>query len=321
MKNRKYTKTKKNKGIIPEVKDKRVLYVPVACGNCMECRKMKGREWTVRLSEEIRNRDDAKFVTLTFSDESLEELGKGVEMTGYNLDNEIATMAVRRFTERWRKKYKKTIRHWLVTELGQNNTERIHLHGLVFTEEIEEIKKKWGYGEVWVGEYVNMKTINYIVKYVSKSDELHKEYKSKILSSKGIGKGYIARKDSKKNRYKEEGTKETYVTRQGVKLALPIYYRNHIYDEEEKERLWLEKLDEEARYVDGAKVSIKNGEEEYYKVLEEARKKNKRLGYGDDSVNWERKEYENNRRNMKKLEEIGKNLGNGIASAEAGQEP
>ena len=38
IKNKKYTKNKKNGGIIPTVSDNRVLYVTAACGKCFECR-------------------------------------------------------------------------------------------------------------------------------------------------------------------------------------------------------------------------------------------------------------------------------------------
>ena len=144
------------------------------------------------------------------------------------------------------------------------------------------------------------------MKYVNKIDEKHKTYESRIFTSKGIGKEYINRIDSNRNKYKKEKTIETYKTRKGLELALPIYYRNKIYSEEEKERLWLEKLDKEERYVCGVKVDISNGEEEYYKLLEHMRQKNKRLGYGDNAKNWELKRYENERRNLKKIERIKK---------------
>ena len=41
------------------------------------------------------------------------------------------------------------------------------------------------------------------------------------------------------------------------------------------------------------------------------RQKNKRLGYGDDAKNWELKKYENERRNLKKLERLQKLYGVG----------
>ena len=46
-----------------------------------------------------------------------------------------------------------------------------------------------------VGTFVNTKTINYIIKYITKIDADHKGYKSIILNSAGIGKEYINRQD------------------------------------------------------------------------------------------------------------------------------
>lgn len=306
IKNRKYIANKKNGGVIPAISDKRVLLVPVGCGKCMECKKQKGREWSVRLQEEIRHRKDGQFVTLTFSNESIAELSEGIELTGYNLDNEICTKAMRRFLERWRKKHKKSVRHWMVTEIGGNRYEGIHMHGIIFTDKKEDIETIWKYGHVFIGTHVNEATINYIVKYINKTDEKHKEYNSKILTSNGIGKGYTKRADIQNNKYNGKKTNETYKTRQGMKLALPIYYRNKIYTDEEKEKLWLQKLDEEVRYVNGRKVDISKGEEGYYRVLAEERAKNKRLGYGNDEINWEKRKYENERRNLKIMERIKK---------------
>jgi hypothetical protein len=309
--NRKYIANKKNGGVIPPVSDMRVLYVPAGCGKCIECKKQKSREWNVRLQEEIRHNNNGKFVTLTFSNESIKELTKEIKgLNGYELDNEIATLATRRFLERWRKKYKKSVRHWLVTELGGNGTENIHLHGILWTDERSEtIDKIWKYGFTWIGDknnggFVNEKTINYITKYVTKTDIKHKEYNSKILCSQGIGKKYTERLDSKLNKYNGEDTNETYRTRQGTKLAMPIYYRNKIYSEEEREKLWIQKLDKEERYVCGEKVSIKNGEEIYNQLREFYRNKNIRLGYGNNEKNWERKRYENQRRNINTLTRI-----------------
>jgi len=286
--------------------------VPVGCGKCIECKKQKARNWQVRLQEDIRVNKNAKFVTYTFSEHELQKLDNEIKgLSGYDRDNEICRLAVRRYTERWRKKYGKTLRHWLVTELGHQNTERVHMHGIVWTDEVKDIKEIWKYGNIWIGEYVSAKTINYIVKYVNKVDESHKTYNSKIFTSQGIGSEYVNRRDSKRNKYKKEKTIETYKTREGIELALPVYYRNKIYNEEQREALWLEKLDKEERYVCGVKVDISQGEEEYYKLLEMMRQKNKRLGYGDDAKNWELKRYENERRNLKKLERLEKLYGVG----------
>lgn len=320
IKNRKYIPNKKNEGNPPELKDQRVKYVPVGCGKCMECKRKKSREWQVRLQEEIKERKDGKFVTLTFSEESLKELEKAVikkakkaeiilnkkvkPPKGYEMDNSIAKIGTRRFLERWRKITKKSVRHWLVTEIGQKNTERIHIHGIIFTEKKnEEIEKIWKYGNIFVGKYVNEKTVNYIVKYINKTDQKHKEYESIVLTSAGIGKRYLKNKDWNRNKYKGKETIETYKTKNGSKTALPIYYRNYIYNEKEREKLWIHKLDEETRFINGVKIDVSNekGMRKYYKKLETERKRNARLGYGDDSKNWDRIEYENSIRDMKKI--------------------
>ena len=169
--------------------------------------------------------------------------------------------------------YKKSVKHWLVTELGHQGTERIHLHGILFTKETKEtIENIWKYGNIWVGTFVNTKTINYIIKYITKIDEQHKGFKSIILSSAGIGKEYINRQDAKNNKYNGESTKETYILPSGTRTALPIYYRNKIYSDEEREQLWLNKLDKQERYVMGIRISVKKDESEYNKVLEQAKK-------------------------------------------------
>lgn len=296
IKNPKYKPNKKNGGRPPLCVDIRILYVPVACGKCMECMKAKANEWRVRMIEEIRGNKNGKFVTLTFSEEALNELSK-IEIKEEIKENGIATVAVRRFLERWRKKYKKSVRHWLVTELGHTGTERIHLHGIIFTDEPDEIEKIWGYGMVWIGQYVNERTINYIVKYIHKIDKDHKGYQPKILTSSGMGRNYINRPDASKNEYKGKDTEEIYRTRTGLKMKLPIYYRNQLYTDDQKEELWIKKLEENVRYVGGEKIKVgeKHGMQHYFKTLKYYQRKNKELGYGDDSEKWSVEEYKKER--------------------------
>lgn len=311
IKNKKYTITKKNNGKIPDCDDERKKWVAVGCGNCIECRNKKKREWQVRMQEEIQKDKSGKFVTLTFSEEWIEKLTFELENINYNQDsrarkdveaNDIATLATRRFLERWRKEFGKSIKHWLVTELGHENTERLHLHGIIFTNEgSEKIKEKWMYGEIWVGQYVNERTINYIIKYVSKVDEKHIGYKSKVFTSPGIGKGFMDKWDAKQKKYKPGKTDESYRLKNGAKTSLPIYYRNKIYNEEERENLWVEKLDKEIRFVMGQKidVSTENGEKEYEAALKYNQEKYKAWGYGDG--NWEKKSYLASKKMIKNL--------------------
>lgn len=317
IKNRKYVSNNKNGGKIPAVPDERMKYVPIGCGNCMECRKQEQLKWQVRLNEEIKERDNGIFVTLTFSNESIKKLINENEylqkLEGYELDNQIAIRAVRLFLERWRKRFKKSVRHWLITELGHNGTENIHLHGILWTNiSLSTIRNLWQYGYIWPREndeksnYVGERTVNYIVKYVRKIDVEHKYYKSVVLASKGIGSGYLKRQDALSNKFKGTETNEAYKTPTGHKLSLPIYYRNKIYTEEERAKLWIIKLDEDVRYVGGIKVKNSN-EKGYYNLLEYYREMNTRMGYGNDEKNWDREQYEIQRRAIMMAKRLGNN--------------
>lgn len=294
IKNRKYLPNKKNGGLVPPVLDKRVLLVPVGCGKCIECMKKKSNQWKVRLQEEIKT-NKGIMVTLTFSNESLKKLYKETKLNGYNRDNEICKIAVRRFLERHRKEHKKSIRHFLMTEIGGGRYEHIHIHGLLFNTTKEIIEKHWKYGFIHFGDYVNEKTINYIVKYISKVDEKHKYYTPIVLASKGIGSNYLNSFNATQNKILK---KDKYKLNDGKEIGLPIYYRNKLFDDDTKEKKWLELLDKNERYVLGKKINIKYNENEYYSLLEIARNINKELGFGDDIKNWDLKIYENQRRNI-----------------------
>ena len=103
--------------------------------------------------------------------------------------------------ERIRKKTGKSIKHWFITELGHEKTERLHLHGIVWgigTDQL--IKEKWNYGITYTGNFVNEKTINYITFIVTKIDEKHPDFIGKVLCSRGIGAGYTKRPDAAKHK-------------------------------------------------------------------------------------------------------------------------
>lgn len=313
---------KKNGGDVPPlpyrrfngnlIQDERVLYVPVGCGKCMECKKQKARQWQVRLAEEIKRDNKGIFVTLTLSNESYRELDKEIDsrIEGYERENKLIKLATRRFLERWRKKHKKSVKHWLVTELGGGGTENIHMHGIIWTDKGgEEIEKHWKYGFVWDSDrkkgWVNEQTINYIIKYVNKTDEKHKEYNSITLTSAGIGKGYEGTTNGRNNKYKKGQTKEVYTMRNGAKINLPIYYRNKIYSEEEREKLWIEKIEKDEIWIAGVKMKASDTEN-VEKTRAWYQEKNKRLGYGDGTKDWDKIAYENEQTNIRRLERLRK---------------
>lgn len=296
IKNKRYLPNKKNGGVPPTCPDERLLYVTAACGKCMECRQQKQRQWLVRMSEELRQNPNAYFITLTIDDENYTKLANICESDN---DNEIATKAIRLTLERIRKKTGKSIKHWFITEKGHEETERLHLHGIVWgigTDKL--ISEKWGYGFTWIGNFVNEKTINYITKYITKEDEKHPDFVGKVLCSKGIGAEYTKRAEAKKHTYKKGKTIETYRLRNGAKINLPIYYRNQLFSEEEKEMLFLDKIEKGIIYVMGQKVH-RNDEKYYLKLLEEGRRKEQMI-YGYHVEEWEEQKYLNRLRKQQK---------------------
>lgn len=294
-----YLPSIKNGGKVPMYKDVRHTHLYVDCGWCVECRKKIANSWRVRLYEEIKDNPNAEFVTFSFAPEDVATLENEIKskkykgLEGEEIDvNILAAYAIRMFTERWRKKYKKTPRHWFITELGHTNSERIHLHGIMWnTSEVEreefvnDIRKKWGYGNVFVGRYVNERTINYIVKYVTKLDDDHIGYKQKIFVSKSLGAGYLDRVGNVVNVFRGEATVTQYTTYNGFKIELPRYYKLKLYSDEEREYLWTRELDKNRIYIKGIEFKLTYQDEQdvrerFYNALRKAREENEANGYG-----------------------------------------
>ena len=128
------------------------------------------------------------------------------------------------------------------------------MHGIMWREDATEmVKKHWNYGHVFIGDYVNEKTIMYITKYMTKSDVENQGFIGQVFASAGIGQSYINRRDAKNNAYKENGeTNQTYRLPSGRKLNLPTYYKNKIYTEEgEQKKTFEEKITGES--IEGKK--------------------------------------------------------------------
>ena len=297
-KNPKYLPNKKNKGKPPVCLDRRLYYIPAKCGCCIECRKEKQREWRVRLEEELRS-NFGYFTTLTISPEGIKEIEEKTGLKWEENPNEIATKALRLFLERARKETGKSIRHWCVTELGEKK-DRIHLHGIFYGQKSAGlIKKHWKYGFVFIGGYCNSRSVNYMTKYMLKVDIKHPEFKQIVLASPGIGAGYMDRLDYlwQKQNYKKIEV-ATYTFRNGVKMAMPKYYKDKIFSEKEKEVMWINNLDRGLLWVYGEKVKAND-----WKTIDNLRRYWQKYGrdvMGDDPIAWnamkERRKEEKQRR-------------------------
>lgn len=291
--NPKYKPNKKNGGVPPICKDRRLLYIETKCGQCLECRQQKKREWITRLTEELKHNPKAWFMTLTISPEEMKKLSEK-----YNLKepNEIASKAHRMYLELIRKHTKKAPRHWSITELGEEKG-RIHLHG-IFWGDINILKSCWKFGFVFVGTFVNEKTINYITKYMLKQNPYDIHFKGKVLCSKGIGAGYKDSINAKLiNKYNGKDTKEYYLLRNGQKTALPAYYKQKLWTDEEREQLRLYKDEKNETYIMGEKCNsddsetIYNLRQFYRKQSEEILKYNHKIWEKEKDERKSRKKY------------------------------
>lgn len=283
-KNPKYLPNKKNKRKPPVCKDRRLLYIPAKCGCCIECRKEKQREWRVRLEEELRS-NYGYFITLTISPEGIKDLEEKTGLKWKENPNEIATKGLRLFLERVRKDTGKSMRHWCVTELGEDN-DRIHLHGIFFGQRSAElIKKHWKYGFIFIGQYCNSRSINYMTKYMLKVDIKHKEFKQIVLASPGIGAGYFDRLDwqwQKQNYGKIEVP--TYTFRNGTKMAMPKYYKDKLFTEQERNKMWINNLNRGILWIYGEKVKADD-----WRTIDNLRTYWQNFGkniMGDDPIAW-----------------------------------
>lgn len=256
IKNKKYQPNKSNEGFPPPCPDPRLYSLRVPCGKCFACRKRYASDWRFRLLQEYHGSNSKfHFITLTFSDQSLHDLrngymtkkGKFVPGIGKDsTDNEVATVAVRRFLERYRKIYGKSLRHFFITELGEK-TERIHLHGLIidckcgtwkrnkYYADYDKLTELWSYGNIWLG-WCNDQSISYICKYITKvnPDDHFTDFTPIVLTSPGFGKQYVTSYTIKYHRFGDSGRPVWYcTTSSGHKVAIPRYYKSKLFTPEE----------------------------------------------------------------------------------------
>jgi len=248
----------------------------VPCGKCIECLRTRSKNWRIRLFEEYKHVNDAKFVTLTFAPDQYEKLKSDVlngsnvyrkrfydksglepvylglvphlrvksrkfllkqeyeykPLIGKFLDQQIASLAIRRFLERYRKVYRVSLRHWLITDYGHRGTERLHLHGIVFDAKCSSIRAHrtlinfdkfrslWSYGHVWLG-WCTDRSINYITNYITKIQD------SKVFVSPGLGKSFLT--EQVVRFYKETLSLWIHTQYMRGKHLLPRYYMTKIY--------------------------------------------------------------------------------------------
>lgn len=306
----------------PQCPDYRLQWIDAPCNNCEQCNKQKALSWRIRLCEEKKDMNKKGIrgwmVTLTFSPEALQRLAEHKDvkgLDGYARENKICLIAEQELSDKWYLKFKKRPRRFLITELGhkkgdyhRTTTEHVHMHGVIWTNENlpKYLEELWGNGWIYVDkdQAIGQAGLVYITKYIFKKDGTHPMYKPKIMASKGIGKTYI--KNANRHIFDGENTRETYVFENGVKVGLPIYLRNLIWNQHEREQLRLIKLDSGIKWVGKQQFDITTaeGRKWYDDAMKEAQSHSNRMGYAGRNIDEKQREMERIKRNEKFNEKI-----------------
>jgi len=216
----------------------------VPCGKCYNCKKRRIDTWVFRLQKEEETSFSSYFVTLTYGNENLPISQNG-----------LPTLDIRdlqKFFKRLRKyeKGNNNIKYYAAGEYGSKR-KRPHYHIILFNvKNIENIYKAWttkefygikteerGFiGEVHIGNVSN-DSIAYTAKYIDKptripmfsGDDRAKEFST---MSNGLGSNYLTPEIYK---YHHERLNQLFIEKEGgYNIALPSYYRNLLFNEDEK---------------------------------------------------------------------------------------
>lgn len=221
---------------------------PFPCGRCPPCRKRRTDGWVFRMMQEERRHFHSHFVTLTYDPEHVPISPNGymtltrgrVKVGGRWKDLCCFT----KFMKRLRKLVPKgtILKYYYCGEYGTVN-KRPHWHAIIFGCPDDRLyAKAWSldgvqFGRVDVGT-VTGDSIAYTTAYACSSDFQKWHARDDRVPefsgmSKGLGRNYVTEQIK---RYHREDLNRNYCVKDGgSRVALPRYYRNLIYDEDDRE--------------------------------------------------------------------------------------
>lgn len=218
----------------PVYRNVKERWFPVPCGGCVSCRRRRTDAWVFRMLQEEKRSSSAHFITLTYDPDHVPISPNGF-MT-------LDKGEFPRFMKRLRKLCPDSVlKYYACGEYGTDN-KRPHYHAIIFNvPDVDMIFDAWHlggqpFGRVDVGQ-VSDKSIAYTVAYASKHnwhpdhvrDDRIPEFS---LMSKGLGSNYITPAVSA---YHKADLSRIFLTKEGGdKIAMPRYYRERIFDEDER---------------------------------------------------------------------------------------
>ena len=254
----------------------------VPCGKCIACRINRQVDWSVRLLEESKVWDNTKFITLTYSDENLPR----------NVNTEtgevLATLdkgKVQKVIKQVRAEiYPERIRYFVLGEYGPA-TFRPHYHMFLFSNGVSAVNavtERWSkIGYVRIGSVTESRAM-YISKYhvikLDYPDGADKPFTMMSLKP-GIGSSYV----EKMEKFHRDKLYNAYYPLFDVKMRIPRYLKEKLYDKEQRDRIksmfydekgnpteWkdeLREIEKDSNYFRNRLDEVKNFERAYKKRL------------------------------------------------------
>lgn len=219
---------------IKQVKEKYLDYgeITVPCGKCLSCLQNKRADWTFRIKEELKHSSSAHFVTLTYDDDNIPWSDHGNTLDKTDLQKWLKRL---RINQHRREPDSDKIRYYAVGEYGEKK-DRPHYHVILFNSPNSTIEKdvikSWTHGSSQIGT-VTPASIHYVTGYIiNRFDDAFKKRQTPfaLMSRKPpLGYQYLERNKEwhKKNQY-------FHVVSEGNKQNLPRFYRDRIFNDEEK---------------------------------------------------------------------------------------
>ena len=215
----------------------------VPCGRCPNCRTNKRQSWIYRLECEAKQYPLSLFVTLTYDDEHLP-----IERIGSDLFVEEVSVVSKRdvqlFMKRLRRKYEDyKIRYFLTSEYGTQGG-RPHYHMILFGFPFTGKKAGDLLAECWQQGFVQahpltQREISYTCKYMYEKSTIPsvlqgvKSAQPFMMCSRRPGIGFSWLTDYIVDFYRNH-PRDYVRTAAGLRMALPRYYAEKLYDDDMK---------------------------------------------------------------------------------------
>lgn len=210
--------------------------VSLPCNKCVGCVLDRKKDWAIRLLHELRDHEEASFLTATYDDHHLPTDG--------SLNHHHVQLALKRL----RRSHGK-FRYFMCGEYGPT-TQRPHYHfilyGKSFTEDrkywkdsrngeklwrSESLEKAWGLGAVYIGDvtaascayvagYVQKKAERVVDHQVEDEDGRKPEYTA-MSRNPGIGSNHF-------DRFHDETYAGDFCLLDGARVKPPRYYDNKL---------------------------------------------------------------------------------------------